>query len=54
MGRSEALEQYVETLEILLDHDFLTTLRESLREADRGETIPWEKVKAELGFLEST
>ncbi len=56
MDRSDALEQYAsleETLEILLDNDFLTALRTSLREAERGELIPWEKVKAELDLLES-
>jgi hypothetical protein len=38
----------VETLEVLSDQDLLVALRQSLQEADRGETIPWEKVKIEL------
>ena len=50
---SEKFISLVETLEILLDQDFLMTLKKSLREAERGELIPWERVKAELELLES-
>jgi hypothetical protein len=56
MDRREDSEQFislVETLEILLDQDFLMTLKKSLREAEQGELIPWERVKAELELLES-
>jgi PHD/YefM family antitoxin component YafN of YafNO toxin-antitoxin module len=41
-------ESLVETLEVLADEDLMAELRQSLQEAARGETIPWEKVKAEL------
>jgi antitoxin YefM len=41
-------ESLLETLEVLSDDDLMTALRQSLKEADRGETIPWEKVKAEM------
>jgi antitoxin YefM len=41
-------ESLLETLEVLSDDDLMTALRQSLKEAARGETIPWEKVKAEM------
>ncbi len=44
----ELYEGLLETLEVLADEELTTALRESLAEADRGETIPWEQVKAEL------
>lgn len=40
-------ESLLETLEVLSDDDLTTSLRQSLKEAARGETVPWEKVKAE-------
>jgi antitoxin YefM len=43
-------ESLLETLEVLSDSDLMVELRQSLKEADRGETIPWEKVKAELNL----
>jgi hypothetical protein len=45
--RSEAAR---ETLEILADDELMAALRESLRQADSGELIPWEQVKAELNL----
>ena len=44
----ELYESLVETLEIMGDKELMAALRESLEQADRGETIPWEQVKAEL------
>lgn len=41
-------ESLLETLEVLADEDLMTALRESLKEADQGEVIPWETVRAEL------
>ena len=43
-------ESLLETLEVLSDDDLMVALRQSLKEADRGEAIPWEKVKAELNL----
>ena len=41
-------ESIVETLEIMGDEELLTALRQSIKQADRGEVIPWDTVKAEL------
>lgn len=41
-------ESLLETLEVLSDDDLMKALRQSLKEADRGEMIPWDKVKAEM------
>jgi antitoxin YefM len=38
-------ESILGTLEVLSDDDLASSLRQSLKEAARGETIPWEKVK---------
>jgi PHD/YefM family antitoxin component YafN of YafNO toxin-antitoxin module len=46
----ELYETLEETLEILGDEDLMTELRRSLREAEAGETVPWETVKADLGL----
>ncbi len=43
-------EAILETLDILEDEDFITTLRQSIREAERGEGIPWERARQELGL----
>ena len=43
-------ESLVETLEILGDEDLMKALRRSLKEARAGKTIPFEKVKQDLGF----
>lgn len=37
-----------ETLEILSDRDLMKKLRESIKQADAGELIPWEEAKKEL------
>jgi len=41
-------ESIIETLEILSDPDLMAQLRRSIKEADEGRTIPWERVKEEL------
>lgn len=44
----ELYESLVETLEILGDEDLMKGLRQSLKEARQGRTVPWERVKREL------
>jgi PHD/YefM family antitoxin component YafN of YafNO toxin-antitoxin module len=43
-------EAIVETLEVLGDEDLMAALRQSIKEAMEGKTIPWEGVKADLGL----
>ncbi len=45
----ELYESITETLEILGDPELMAALRQSAQEIARGETIPWETVKVELG-----
>lgn len=40
----------VETLEVMGDAELMEALRRSIREADKGKTIPWARVKAKLGL----
>lgn len=46
----EQLTSLLETIEILSDSEFSEKLRQSITQADGGETIPWEKVKNKLGI----
>jgi PHD/YefM family antitoxin component YafN of YafNO toxin-antitoxin module len=46
----ELYEALVETLEILGDAELLTALRQSIKEAEAGEEIPWEDAKRTLGL----
>lgn len=48
MIAADDLEGLEETLEILSDPDAMASLRRSQAEMDRGESIPWESVKAEM------
>lgn len=41
-------ESVIETLEVLSDLELMTQLRQSIKEADEGNTIPWEHVQQEL------
>lgn len=41
-------EAILETLEILGDDSLMPALRESIREAEAGDTIPWDTVKGDL------
>ncbi|MGI0493436.1 type II toxin-antitoxin system Phd/YefM family antitoxin [Alkalinema pantanalense CENA528] len=43
------LTQLLETLDILADTALVIQLRHSLLQAEQGETISWEEVKAQLG-----
>jgi antitoxin YefM len=44
----EFYESLVETLEILGDEALMGALRQSVKEARAGKTVPWEKVKRDL------
>jgi antitoxin YefM len=44
------LIELLETLDILGDREFVTKLRQSIAQADRGKTISWENAKAKLGL----
>lgn len=44
----ELYESIVETLEILGDEELMKQLRQGIRDAAAGRTIPWEKVKKDL------
>jgi antitoxin YefM len=46
----EQFESLVETLEILSDREFMTEVREGIRQAEVGQTISLDDLKAELGF----
>ena len=41
-------EALVETLEVLGDENLMRELRQSLREAEEGQLIPWDAVKEDL------
>jgi prevent-host-death family protein len=43
-------ESLVETLDILGDEALMESLRQSLKEARSGKTIPWEEAKRGLGL----
>jgi len=48
-----SMEQFaslVETMEILSDREFVSDLREGIRQADLGQTVSLEVLKLELGF----
>jgi PHD/YefM family antitoxin component YafN of YafNO toxin-antitoxin module len=45
----QQFESLLETMEILSDREFMAQLREGIRQADAGETITLEQLKAELG-----
>jgi len=44
----ETYDAIRETLEIMNDTELMDELRESIKQADAGELIPWEEVKKEL------
>jgi PHD/YefM family antitoxin component YafN of YafNO toxin-antitoxin module len=46
----QQFESLLETLDILSDREFMAQLREGIRQADAGETISLEQLKAETGF----
>ena len=46
----EKLEALEETLEILQDEELMASFREGVEALEKGETVPWEDVKRELGL----
>lgn len=46
----ELYESIMETLEILGDETLMASLRRSVKEAERGKTLPWDDVKRSLGL----
>jgi PHD/YefM family antitoxin component YafN of YafNO toxin-antitoxin module len=40
----------IETIEILSDREFMSELREGIRQVDLGQTVSLESLKLELGF----
>ena len=44
----ELYDSIVETLEVMSDPELVVALRQSIREAAQGETIPWETAKKRL------
>ncbi len=47
---TDVYESLVETLEIISEPKTFAQLRKSIEEARKRDTIPWKKVKAELGL----
>jgi antitoxin YefM len=43
-------ESLLETIEILSDGEFMADLRSGIQQAQRGETIDLQQLKAELNF----
>ena len=57
-GRPEAVilaeedfKNLLETLDILSDHKLLRELKKGQEELRAGKAIPWQKVKAKLGYV---
>lgn len=46
----ELYEAVAETLEVMGDKELMAQLRQSIREIDTGELIPWQAAKLELGL----
>jgi antitoxin YefM len=44
----ELWESFEETMDIMADPQAMTQIRRALRNVERGKTVPWEQVKAEL------
>lgn len=44
------LTALLETLDILTDTEFITRLRQSITQAEEGNTVSWENAKATLGL----
>ena len=47
---NELYESIMETLEILSDAEVMAALHEGAEAIARGETVPWDDVKRELGL----
>ena len=46
----ELYESIMETLEVMADEEMMKALRQGIKEMKEGKTVPWEKVKEELGI----
>ena len=46
----EQFESLMETIEIISDQEFMTELRQGIKEARRGETVTLEELKADLSL----
>ena len=46
----EEYEALIETLEIMSDDELMAALRQGIKEAQAGKSIPWEKAKRKLGL----
>ena len=46
----EEYEALLETLEVLSDETLMASLRQGIKEARQGKTIPWEQAKRKLGL----
>ena len=46
----DLFETITETLEVMGDPALMALLRQSLKEADAGQVVPWAQVKADLGL----
>jgi hypothetical protein len=44
------LTELLETLDILTDTEFVAKLRQSLLQAEQGNTVSWESAKTTLGL----
>lgn len=43
-------ESLIETIEIISDEEFMMELKQGIQQAEQGETISLEALKADLGF----
>jgi PHD/YefM family antitoxin component YafN of YafNO toxin-antitoxin module len=46
----ELYDAIAETLEVMGDKELRALLRKSIEEMDKGEAIPWDEAKRELGL----
>jgi len=46
----ELYDAIAETLEVMGDNELRAQLRQSIEEMEKGEAIPWDKAKLELGL----
>ena len=46
----EQFQSLLETIEVMSDQEFMTDLKEGIKQVERGETFTLEEVKKELGF----
>lgn len=46
----EEYEALVETLDVMADDELMASLRQGIKEATQGKTIPWDRAKRKLGL----